>query len=154
MAEQRRVKLEAERAGRIKADSSALQQSQQKKKGPVIVNGVKAKVNTVLAERLQQQSELLAKLDALESAENAQIIAATATASQPKSSSQKSDSEEEEELIVMTKAERKALQAAKSGQAILDDSRFSSLFTNPDFAIDEETEEFRSVARRAAAEDK
>lgn len=141
LEEQRRTKLEAERAGRIKADSSALQQNNnQKKKGPIIVNGVKAKVNTVLAERLQQQSELLAKLDALESAA---AVAAT----------KDSESEQEDEPVVMTKAEKKAHQAAKSSQAILADSRFSSLFTNPDFVIDEDTEEFRSVARRTASED-
>lgn len=146
LEEQRRAKLEAERAGRIKANSSVLQQAAnaQKKKGPVIVNGVKAKVNTVLAERLQQQSELLAKLDALESAENS-------NSHEPASND--SDSEEEQVQVVMTKAEKKALQAAKSGQAILADTRFSSLFTNPEFAIDEETEEFRSVARRTATED-
>lgn len=144
LEEQRRVKLEAERAGRIKANSSALQQQQSKKKsGPLLVNGVKAKVNTVLAERLQQQSELLAKLDAME-AEKAQQVA----------TEQHSDDDlSEEEEIVVTKAEKKAIQAAKSGHAILADTRFSSLFTNPDFAIDEETDEFRSIVRRAVAED-
>ena len=63
------------------------------------------------------------------------------------------DSESEHEPAPMTKAEKKAIQAAKSGQAILADTRFSSLFTNPDFAIDEETEEFKSVARRTASEE-
>lgn len=146
LEEQRRAKLEAERAGRIKANSSALntQQQQQKKKGPVIVNGVKAKVNTVLAERLQQQSELLAKLDAMEQTEAAEGTEVTENV----------DSESEQhEPAPMTKAEKKAIQAAKSGQAILADTRFSSLFTNPDFAIDEETEEFKSVARRTASEE-
>jgi len=143
LEEQRRAKLEAERAGRIKTNSSALQSShnqQQKKKGQVVINGVKAKVNTVLAERLQQQSELLAKLDAMEAEKSQQPI------------EHRSDTESEEE-IVMTKAEKKAIQAAKSGQAILADSRFSSLFTNPEFAIDEDTEEFRSIARRTGADD-
>jgi ribosome biogenesis protein ENP2 len=146
LEEQRRSKLEAERAGRIKANSSALkpsqnQQQQQKKKGQVVINGVKAKVNTVLAERLQQQSELLAKLDAME-----------AEKSQQPATEHCSDSESEEE-VVMTKAEKKAIQAAKSGQAILADTRFSSLFTNPEFAIDEDTEEFRSIARRTVPDD-
>ena len=143
LEEQRRAKLEAERAGRIKSNSSALLSShnqQQKKKGQVVINGVKAKVNTVLAERLQQQSELLAKLDAMEAEKSQQPI------------EHRSDTESEEE-IVMTKAEKKAIQAAKSGQAILADSRFSSLFTNPEFAIDEDTEEFRSIARRTGADD-
>ena len=63
------------------------------------------------------------------------------------------EDEEEAEEIVMSKAEKKAIQAAKSGQAILADSRFSSLFTNPDFAIDEETEEFKSVSRRTASDE-
>lgn len=145
LEEQRRAKLEAERAGRIKANSSALQnpQQQQKKKGQVVINGVKAKVNTVLAERLQQQSELLAKLDAME-AEKSQ---------QPARNDSETEPEEEEEEVVMTKAEKKAIQAAKSGQAILADFRFSSLFTNPQFAIDEDTEEFRSIARRTGGDD-
>ena len=139
LEEQRRTKLDAERAGRIKANSSALQQTQHsKKKGPVMVNGVKAKVNTVLAERLQQQSELLAKLDAME-AEKQQIPEV--------------EDEEEEDEIVVTKAEKKAIQAAKSGQAILADTRFSSLFTNPDFAIDEETEEFKNIAKRTGGDE-
>ena len=147
---QRRAKLESERAGRIKANSSALntQSQQQKKKGgPVLVNGVKAKVNTVLAERLQQQSELLAKLDAME--------AESSPSKQANSDADDGNEEDEEEAeeIVMSKAEKKAIQAAKSGQAILADSRFSSLFTNPDFAIDEETEEFKSVSRRTASDE-
>lgn len=146
--EQRRIKLEAERSGRIKANSSALntQQQQQKKKGPILVNGVKAKVNTVLAERLQQQSELLAKLDAME-------LESSAAKKSSESMVTESGEEEEEEVVVVTKAEKKAIQSAKSGQAILADTRFSSLFTNPDFAIDEETDEFKNVARRTASED-
>lgn len=134
--QQRQAKLEAERSGRIKADSSALlQQNQQqtRKKGSVpVINGVKAKVNTLLAERLQQQSELLAKLDAMEAENTASI----------------NDSDDEENVVVVSKADRKALQAAKSGQAILEDSRFSSLFTNPDFAIDEEAHEFQTITKQ------
>ncbi len=58
------------------------------------------------------------------------------------------DSDDEENVVVVSKADRKALQAAKSGQAILEDSRFSSLFTNPDFAIDEEAHEFQTITKQ------
>ena len=134
---QRQAKLESERAGRIKANSSSLQQNSngtnKKKNQPILVNGVKAKVNTLLAERLQQQSELLAKLDAMEANSTAQA--------------DRSD-EEDEAPVFVTKSEKKAIQAAKSGQAILADTRFSSLFTNPDFAIDEEAHEFRTIIKQ------
>lgn len=102
LAEQRRAKLEAERVGRIKANSSAASK------------GVKTpRVNAVLAERLQKQSELLDRLDALDRVDALDAPDTPAT-----------------------KTDKKALQTAKSSQAILQDTRFTALFTNPDFAID------------------
>lgn len=136
LAEQRRTKLEAERAGRIKAGSSALNKATSKKNTSATVNGVKAKVNTVLAERLNQQSELLAKLDAMEREAQAALLAEPAS---------DEDEYEQHNIKVLTKAEKKALQAAKSSQAILADTRFTSLFTNPDFTIDEEAHEYRMI---------
>ncbi len=143
MEEQRKAKLEAERESRIKAGTSLLKKKVDKKN--VTVHGSKAKVNVILAERLHQQSDLLAKLEAMEKE-------AAAAASAP---AVDGDSEEDEESRVkeLSKIEKKALKAAKSSQSILEDNRFASLFTNPEFAIDEEAEEFKRLQKKMDTDD-
>lgn len=147
LEEQRKNKLEAERASRIKAGSSLLNKTataaSKEKKTPV-VHGSKARVNAILAERLTQQSELLAKLEAMEREAAEQAIA------NPADSDSEIDALPSKEL---TKADKKALKAAKSSQAILQDDRFASLFTNPEFAIDEEAMEYRNVQNKLQNDD-
>ena len=145
LEEQRKAKLEAERQSRIKAGSSLLHKKTDKK--TVTVHGSKAKVNVILAERLQQQSELLAKLEAME--KEAESAASTPVA-------EGTDSEDDEDAgkaKELSKTEKKALKAAKSSQAILQDDRFASLFTNPEFAIDEEADEYRRLQKKLEADD-
>ncbi len=146
LEEQRKSKLEAERASRIKAGSSLLNKTATtagKEKKTPIVHGSKAKVNTILAERLSQQSELLAKLEAMER-----------EAEQATANPADSDSEvDAQPTKTLTKADKKALKAAKSSQAILQDDRFASLFTNPEFAIDEDTIDYQNVQKKLQNDD-
>jgi ribosome biogenesis protein ENP2 len=119
LEEQRRTKLEAERASRIKGATNV---HPSKKAAP------KTKVNSVLAERLAKQSELLAKLDSLEASE----------ATRSTDSAEASTADES-----LAKVNKKMIQAAKTSKAILSDSRFAALFTNPDFGQDEASPEFK-----------
>ena len=126
--DQQQAKIDAERATRIRAPPK-----------PPTPAAPKAKVNRLLAERLAKQSDLLAKLDCLDASEGSGPAPAAPAPTKANS-----------------KANRKALQSARTSSAILSDARFSALFNNPDFGIDETSPDFRqlhTLAPKPSADD-